>query len=68
MIFNDKEKLKDCVHEAADILHRKADEIVADIDNEKVTGISVTMFINPGEVPTIEISKSYSACKVGNKR
>ena len=68
MIFTDKKMLKDCVHEAADILHRKADEIVADIDDEQVSGVSVTMFINPGEAPTIEIGKSYFAWKVESER
>ena len=67
MIFNDKEKMKDCVHEAAEILHRKADDIASDLEDEKITGISVTMFINPGEYPTIEIGKSYLAWKVENE-
>jgi len=67
MIF-EREQLKECIKEAADILHRKADAIVADVEDEIVTDISVTMFIRPGEAPTIEIGKSYLAWKVESER
>lgn len=59
--INYKENAKKSIVGAANLLIRKANEIVSDLDTEKVTEIYISMRIGYDEDPAIDISKSYIA-------
>lgn len=56
-----KEEIHHSILEAANILNRKANEIVSDLDSEKVTELYITLKIVPEEIPILKINKSYAA-------
>ena len=52
-------ELENSILNAAHLLMKKASDLSADINTEKVHNIYITLQISPGETPTLEISKSY---------
>ena len=57
--YNFQEIVKSNITEAANLLKRKAEEIASDCDDEKVREIYITLRINSGEAPILDVTKSY---------
>ena len=56
---NYKEEAKQSIVNAANIILNKADELAGDIEELKVTGISIWISLDPGKEPQIDITKTY---------
>lgn len=52
-------ELYNSIIEAADILKRKASEIVSDFSTEKISEVYVTIRFNGYEAPSMDIQKTY---------
>ena len=47
----------EALHQAADEIKLRAEEIIGDIDGQQ--GIAVAIHLNPHEIPTINVFKTY---------
>ena len=47
----------EALHQAADEIKLRAEEIIGDIDGQQ--GITVAIHLNPHEIPTIDVFKTY---------
>jgi len=54
-----KEEAKNNIIESAEILKRRAEDIVNDLDEEKVSEVYITIRIECFETPSLEIQKTY---------
>ena len=64
MAINRKEEVKSYILEAADILRRQADNIVADYDSEPITGVNISLRVGtPDMIPELCIEKSYASVR-----
>lgn len=54
---------KDSIINAAELLKAKADEIASDVDTERVREIYITLRIEPFEIPSLDITKTYGVHK-----
>ena len=59
-----KEEVRSYILEAADILRRQVDTIVADYNDEPVTGIYITLRVStPDMIPELTVEKSYASVR-----